>query len=361
MRNTKITINKTNLLYNLEIIRNKAKNKKIIALIKSNAYGHGQIEIANILKNEDIFAFGIAYVDEAYILRNNNISNKLLIVVPITNNDIEDVVKLDLTPTIESLDVLVNLNEVAKKYCKIINFHLFINTGMNRDGADEDGLNLICENINNLNNVKLEAVMSHFSKSDDLDYSNKQIKHFTYLTDKYRLNNIPKHISNSGGVFFLDNKNMDFVRPGISIYGIDPFNNELLKDLKPVLELKTTIKNIIEVKKGDYIGYSFKYKAEKDMKIAILPLGYGDGYSYLLSNNARCIINDAYCNIISSICMDLIICDITEINASIGDDVILIGKSENIEITINEIAERVNTIPYEISTSLKSKIPRIVI
>lgn len=361
MRSTKITINKSNLLYNLEIIRNKANNKNLIPLIKSNAYGHGQIEIANILKSEDIFAFGIAYVDEAYILRNNNILNKLLIVVPITSNDIDDVVKLDLTPTIESYEVLLNLNEVAKEHNKVINFHLFINTGMNRDGADENSLEIISQELNNLSNVKLEALMSHFTKSEDIDFSNKQIENFIYLIDKYRLNNIPKHISNSGGIFFLDNTNMDFVRPGISLYGIDPFNNRQLSELKPVLELKTTIKNIIEVKNGEYIGYSFKYKAKRDMKIAILPLGYGDGYSYLLSNNARCIINDAYCNVISSICMDLIICDITDIDASIGDEVILIGKSANNEITINEIAERVHTIPYEISTSLKSKIPRIII
>ncbi len=361
MRNTKIIINKSNLLHNLEIIRNKALNSEIIPLIKSNAYGHGQLEIANLLKYQNIYAFGIAYTDDAYFLRSNDIKNKLLVVVPITNDDVEDVVKLDLIPSIESFNVLVELDNFAKVNNKIINFHLFINTGMNRDGVSEDELSLIVKNLDKLNNVKLEALMSHFSKSNDIDYSNLQINRFNHLIKKFNLTQIPKHISNSGGIFNLDNSQMDFVRPGISLYGINPFSDNRLNNLLPVLELKTSIKNIISIKKGEFIGYSFKYQAEKDMQIGILPIGYGDGFSYLLSNNAKCIINDEYCDIISSINMDLTICDISNINCAINDEVTLIGRSSTKEIKIIEIAERINTNPYEISTSLKSKIKRIVV
>lgn len=362
MRKTKITINKQNLLNNLNIIRKTSNNKQIIPLIKSNAYGHGQIEIAKILQNENVYAFGIAYTNEAVYLRENGINHRLFISVPITINDANEVVELDLIPTIDNLEVLIALNNLAKSNNKIIDFHLFVNSGMNRDGANEKELIEIANYLFNLKNVNLIATLSHLASSDNIEYSQTQIKEFLRLNKAAKLEQYKKHISNSGGIFNLDNSEFDFVRPGISLYGILPDKNKADNiGLKAVMELKTSIKSIYELAEGDYAGYSFKFQAKKNTKVAILPIGYGDGYSYLYSNNSKCIINDKFSNIIGSVCMDIIICDVTDIDCKIGDEVILIGKSENKEISVNDLASYINTNPYEISTSLKRRIKREIV
>ncbi len=361
MRNTKILINKQNLLNNLKIIREHSQ-KQVIPLIKSNAYGHGQLKVANILRNQDVYALGIAYTNEAIYLRENNINNRLFISVPISNNDVDDAIKYNLIPSIDRIEILIKLNETAEKNNKIVDFHLFINTGMNRDGANEKELIEIVNYLPQLKNINLAATLSHFASSDNIDYSTKQINEFNRLLDKSNLSDYPKHISNSGGIFNLDNSEFDFVRPGISLYGIMPDNAQAKNlGLKPVMELKTTIKNIFELEKGDFAGYSFRFQADKKTKVAIMPIGYGDGYSFLFSNNSKCIIKNQFANIVGSVCMDLIICDVTEIDCEIGDEVILIGKSEEKEITVNDLASYINTNPYEITTSLKRRILREVI
>lgn len=362
MRKTKITINKRNLLNNLEIIRKTSNNKQIIPLIKSNAYGHGQIEIARILQNQNVYAFGVAYTDEAVYLRQNGFKNKLFISVPITIDDTNEAVNLNLEPSVDNLEVLISLNKLAQKQNKIINFHLFINTGMNRDGANEKELIEIANQLPKLKNLNLIATLSHFASSDNIEYSQTQINEFLRLIKVAKLEQYQKHISNSGGIFNLDNTDFDFVRPGISFYGILPDKSKADKlGLKAVLEFKTSIKSIYELEKGEYSGYSFKFQANKKTKIAILPIGYGDGYSFLFSNNSKCIVNNQYANIVGSVCMDLIICDVTEINCKIGDEVILIGGSEEKEISVNDLASYIKTNPYEITTSLKRRIKREVI
>ena len=362
MRKTKITISKQNLLNNLEIIRKTSNNKQIIPLIKSNAYGHGQLEIAQILQNQNVYAFGVAYTDEAVYLRENGINHRLFISVPITIDDTNEAVNLDLEPSVDNLEVLFALNKLAQKQNMIINFHLFINTGMNRDGANEKELIEIANHLPKLKNVNLIATLSHFASSDNIEYSQTQIKEFLRLIKVANLEQYQKHISNSGGLFNLDNSDFDFVRPGISFYGILPDKNKADKlGLKAVMEFKTSIKSIYEIEKGEYSGYSFKFQATKKTKVAILPIGYGDGYSFLFSNNAKCIVNDCFANIIGSVCMDLIICDVTEIDCKIGDEVILIGKSQSQEISVNDLASYINTNPYEISTSLKRRIKREIV
>lgn len=360
MRKTKILLNKSNLIHNFNLIQSKSPKSKLIPLVKSNAYGHGQNEIINMLKGLDYFALGIAYTDEAYKIREYDKDSKLLIVVPITEEDIIDVINLDLIPTIESFDVLVKLNEIALNYNKVIDYHLFINTGMNRDGVDVFEFEKIIENRIYLKNVNLSGILSHYASSEEFEFSQKQYSKFMSIINHFNLGDIPLHISNSNGIFNHDNSKMSYIRPGLALYGISSNENDSL-DLKPVLELITSVKNIINVKKDEYVGYSFKYKAIDETKVAILPIGYGDGFSTFNYNKAECIINGKKAKIVGSICMDLIMCDVSEIECEIGDDVILIGSDENNKIKVNEIAKNMGVIPYEVTTLLKSKIVREII
>lgn len=361
MRQTKIFLSKDNLIHNFNTLQKYAPNSKIIPLVKSNAYGHGQQEIISMLKGLNYYAFGIAYTNEAYRIREYDKSSKIILVVPITKNDIEDVIKLNLIPTIESYDTLFELNQAAKNNNQIIKFHLFINSGMNRDGADKQSLSLITANLPNLKNVELIGILSHFASSEDLAFSMKQYDYFLNIIKEFNLDKYPKHISNSNGIIRQDNSEVEFIRPGLFLYGVASNKAEREKiKLKPVLSLKTEIKNIIKVNKGEYVGYSFKYKAEKNIEVGILPIGYGDGYSTLQFNKAECLVKGKRAKIIGSICMDLMMCDVSNLNCQIGEQVTLIGKDGEEEISVNELAENIGVIPYEIITSLKAKIEKVI-
>lgn len=362
MRQTKILLSKENLIHNFKLINSKYPKSKLIPLVKSNAYGHGQKEIVSMLNGLDYYALGVAYTDEAVQIKSYDKKSKILIVVPITKFDIDDVVELELIPTIESMEVLVELNKKAKKANKVIEYHLFINTGMNRDGVDIFEFEKIYSNLPYLKNVKMSAIMTHFASAESEKFSKSQVNNFNSFIRHFQLDDIPQHISNSTGIFNIDNSNMNFLRPGLSLYGIASSVEERKKlGLKPVLSLKTKIKNIIQVKKSETVGYSFKYEAKDDIEVGILPIGYGDGISTSHFNKAEVIINKKKVKIIGSICMDLMMCDITDLNCKIGNEVTLIGFNDDLEITVNQWADNINVIPYEITTMLKNKISREII
>lgn len=362
MRQTKIFLSKDNLIHNFNTLQKFAPSSKIIPLVKSDAYGHGQQEIISMLQGLNYYAFGIAYTNEAFKIREYDKNSNIILVVPITKNDIQDVINLNLTPTIESYDTLQELNQSAKNNNQVVKFHLFINSGMNRDGVDKQELSLITSNLSTFKNVELVGILSHFASSEDLAFSMKQYDLFLKNIREFNLDKYPKHISNSNGIIRQDNSEVDYIRPGLFLYGVASNKSEREKiKLKPVLSLKTEIKNIIKVKKGEYVGYSFKYQAKEDIEVGILPLGYGDGYSTLQFNKAECLVKGKRAKIIGSICMDLMMCDVSNLNCQIGEQVTLIGKDGEEEITVNELSDNIGVIPYEIITSLKAKIEKVIL
>ncbi len=365
MRSTIIDINVNNLNHNLLQIEKFSNTAKIIPIIKANAYGHGLTEIAHNLSSPRIAMLGVAFAEEALLLRESGETRDILIIVPPEIEEIEELLKNDITFTLGRLELLPKINEIAKKLNKVAKIHIFINTGMNRDGITPEEMSINGDIFSKYDHINFEGICSHFATSEfsDKSFILNQFDNFNkVLTLSSNYHNQFKyiHIANSAAIINFPESIFNAVRPGIALYGLMPekkFAEEM--NLKPILSLKSKVKKIQKLHKGDTAGYSFHFISNKDTQIAVIPIGYGDGYSCEFANNSECLINGMRFPLVGSICMDQILADIGNAQVNVGDEVVLIGSQGSEEITVYDLAKRIDTIPYQITTSLLSRIPRI--
>jgi alanine racemase len=374
MFNTSLYINLGNLENNINFIRSlkSSKNKTVIAVIKSDAYGHGLLPVAETLFNNGINFFGVIGVEEAKVILKNIPDARLLMLKGVPEDDITEAAELNLRISVISLDYLKILLNKAKKLNKPVNIHIKFDSGMNRLGLDDEEINsaiaIIKENKRYLN---AEGLFSHFSSAgDDMDYTNFQINNYRKIISLFNKSDIKPlytHISASSSL--LNDKITDdysnAVRPGISIYGINPNLNSkgyVRAEINPLMTLKSRVMQIKKVKKGEFISYNNTYKALSDMVIAIVPAGYDNGIPRLLSNKGRFLINGKFAPITGIVTMNMTIVDITKIEGvKPGTEVIITGKGGSNEITLEEIASIAQTIPYEICLNLGKSNKRIYI
>jgi len=368
MRLSKANINLTNLNHNLSIIKNRAKESKIIPVVKANAYGHGIIEISKHLREEGFGTLAVAYPDEAVELRKNGDYGNILCMIPINLSDFRDVIEHDFEVAVDNLELLKLLNDAANIESQIINCHLYLNTGMNRSGVKYDVALDIVRNIKNLKYINLVGVMSHFANSEDEErkFALEQLSEFNKFKARIeemgeelpnRIKNF--HFCNSNAIFRLPEAHFSSVRAGLSMYGLlDKKVNSDKYDLKPVLSIRTRLITVNRIKEGETAGYSFKFVAEKDCNIGMIPMGYGDGFPTSLSNKMECLINGKRYKIVGSICMDLMLIDLGDDDIPINSFVTIIGKQKDEEITVYELAEKSGLLSYEISTMLTDRLPK---
>jgi len=367
MRNTYIEINLNFLKNNLQKIAESINGSKIMPIIKANAYGHGMIGLAKNLVHPSIEMLGIAYPSEGVELRDAGETRKILIIIPPEVDEIAEIIENKIDITIGHLEHIEEINKIAKRKNAKIKAHIYINTGMNRDGITPEEFRLFISKINNYENILFEGICSHLvaSDSDDKSFSEKQISILDEAIKLAEQNGVffkYKHIANSGAIASLKNSYYNLVRPGIALHGLMPREDYAKQlQLKPTLSLKTHIKKIQHLNTNDTVGYSFHYFAKEKTKIAVLPIGYGDGFSFHLANKAQCLIRGKRFNIVGSVCMDQIFVDIKNENIHEGEQVVLIGSQGADEITAYEIAERIKTIPYDITTSILKRVPRIFV
>lgn len=367
MRKTQIIINKTDLINNLNFIKSQTKVDKHIAIVKANAYGHGAVEIAKILSERgNVYAFGVAYTEEAVILRKAGIKEPIIILVQQAEEDIPDIVEYDLQPAVSTVKFLETLNQVAKVNNKVIKVHLFIDSGMSRDGiACEEALDFVSRTIP-LTNIYYEGICAHFaSASLDPIFTQYQLECFNKAIFSLKENGIHFnviHTASSASIVNYPETHFNAVRFGIALYGYSSDIQISYKfDVTPILTLKSNISLIRRIKKGDSVSYSRRYIADRDTNIATVPIGYGDGYSRLLTGKSKCIINDKLYPIVGAICMDELMVNLGDDELKIGDEVIFIGKSESHSITADDIAESIGTISYEVTTLIAPRVPRIYV
>lgn len=367
MRNSYIEINLNNLKHNLNQIANHIGSAKMCPIIKANAYGHGMIGIAKNLVHPSIEMLGIAYPSEGIELRDAGETRKMLLIIPPEIDEIAEIIDNQIDITVGSLEHIPEINSIAKKKRTKIRAHIYINTGMNRDGLTSEEFKLFIEKIGEYDSIVWEGICSHFAASDadDKSFSNQQIsifKELISLAEAKGINFKYKHIANSGAVASMPEAHFNLVRPGIAIHGLSPRQDYAEKlNLKPTLTLKTHIKKIQKLVPNDTAGYSFKFIAKEATKIAVVPIGYGDGVTFDLTNNAQCLIRGKRYDIVGSICMDQIFVNINNDNINDGEQVVIIGKQGAEEITAYELAKRANTIPYDITTSILKRVPRIFV
>lgn len=365
MRNTFIEINLNHLKNNLQIIADRINNSKIMPIIKANAYGHGMVGIAKNLNHPSVEMLGIAYPSEGVELRLAGETRKIIIMIPPELDEITEVIDNKLDITIGHYKYFPDIDKIARRRGVRINAHIYLNTGMNRDGISFEEFKKVLDEIESYKNINIEGICSHFATSDfdDKTFAYEQLSLFNKALDLLKTRKIKFkyiHFANSGAIYNLPESYYNMVRPGFAIYGLMPRQDFAeAMGLKPTLSLKTHIKKIFRLQKGQTAGYSMKYIAPRSTKIAVIPIGYGDGIPLSLTNNMQCLIEGKRFNVVGSICMDQMFIDIDKENINEGEQVVLIGQQGAEEITAYELAERANTIPYNILTSILKRVPRI--
>lgn len=395
-RFTRIEINLSNLASNIRQLRTMtgSPKTKIMAVVKSNAYGHGMVEVSKQAVKSGANTLGVALAEDAIKLRKAGIKVPVYILGEPPMEIVKDSIKYDFVLCLNSYRKAKLISDMCERFGKKIAIHLKIDTGMNRVGINFKNAIEEIKMIRELEGLKIDGIFTHFSCAGEPDekYTLMQWERFqNVLAELESLNiRIPTvHCANSAAFLRHRDFHCDMVRLGISIYGLSPFGvnaepwlgNEIkenLKKLKPVLCLKSKVSFIKNVAKGESISYCATFKTSRPSVIATIPIGYADGYSRLLSNKSSVLINGGFAPVVGNVTMDSLMVDVTDIqdNASIkeGTEVILIGTgmATNSEVPANTInpenkigadilAGLIGTINYEILCMLKDKIPRVYI
>jgi len=356
---TRLEINLSALISNFSFYKSLLnKETKIMAMVKAMGYGSGSYEIASVLQYQGVDYLGVAFVDEGIHLRKNGITLPIMVMNP-EIDAYNEMIKYDLEPEIYNFRSLEKFYEIIRKN-QITSYpiHIKLDTGMHRLGFMKDDIENLCQYLKNSPEIAIVSVFSHLAVADmpEYDYYTElQIKDFIEMTDyieKSLKKKFIRHILNTAGIERFPQYQFDMVRLGIGLYGFSSYNQHKLKN---VSTLKTTISQIKKIKKGEAIGYGRTYIAQKEMTIGIIPIGYADGLNRRLSNKGYVIVNNKKARIIGNICMDMCMIDITDIEAKEGDDVIVFG--ENLPVT--HLANMLDTIPYEIFTSVSNRVKRI--
>ncbi len=350
---------------NISFVRNKISTQtNIMAVVKADAYGHGAVEIArHILDKVDWF--GVSNIDEALELRNNGIDKPILILGASMPDEFESIIKNNITCTLFDIDRALELSRTAIRLKKSVDVHIKLDTGMSRIGfcANYESVNEIIQ-ISKLPRINITGIFSHFAKADEEDksYTYKQKELFDWFIKECAENGIKfqnKHLSNSAGIIDLDCE-YDMVRMGIMLYGLMPSDEMLNKpDIKPALELITHITHIKNVNENTGISYGHTYTTSSAKKIATIPVGYADGYPRCLSNKGYVIISGQKCSIVGRICMDQMMIDVTDVDCIVGDDVILLGSTDGLSITAEEIGNNAHSFNYEFVCGVSRRVPRV--
>ena len=327
--------------------------KKLIAVVKADGYGHGAVRVAEVLDaTSDIFA--VATVEEGIALRQADIHKPILILFSSLPEQATQIVEYGLTPTIGDWEFAKALNEVAS-----IKVHVNFNTGMNRSGVCYTEAMAFLSRLKTLRQLKVEGLFTHLATADEADKSFVSIQLERFSSILANVSGKMVHAANSAATLTIPESHFDAVRPGLSLYGVYPAAEKPIL-LKPALTWKARIGWIGSISEGEGVSYGLTYKAPHQTRVAMVQVGYGDGYPRALSNSGEVLIGGACRPIIGRVCMDVSVVQLQpEDNVSIGDEVVLIGKQGDAEITVDEVAHRAGTISYEILTQIGTRVKRI--
>ncbi len=356
------------IAFNMESMRRNIDRKTgMIGVIKTDAYGHGSVPVAEAIADY-VDGYAVATVDEAMLLRRNGITKMILILGVTHPSRYQDLIEEDIRPAIFTMEQAKPLSDLAVSMGKKAKIHFALDTGMRRIGmeADEAGADLAAA-IAALPGIEAEGMFTHFSRADEGEKASSMAQlnrylHFTELLKERGVEIPMKHCSNSAGIIDLPEANLNYVRAGITIYGMYP-SEEVKKDLvplKPALGLKSFVTYVKEIGPGEEISYGGTYVTEHTMRVATIPVGYGDGYPRSLSNCGYVLICGKRAPILGRVCMDQFMVDVTDIpGVGVDTPVTLIGKDGNEEITMERLAELCGGFHYEMVCDIGKRVPRV--
>ncbi len=356
---------------NAEALReNISPQSKMMAVIKTDGYGHGSVPIAKVLEAKDyVFGYAVATWEEAHVLRSKGISKPILILGYTFPYTYEHLVQEDIRPAVFRADSIPMLAAAAQKAEKPIKVHIKVDTGMNRIGIkpDDDGIAFVKE-LMGQDGIEIEGIFTHFARADEADktYAKEQLRTFCEFIHRIEQElslQIPiKHCSNSAAMMEMPEANMDLVRAGIALYGLYP-SEEVSRDsvkLTPALSLHSHIVYQKDIHPGEAVSYGGTFVAEKEMKVATIPVGYGDGYPRGLSGVGQVLIRGRRAPVLGRVCMDQFMVDVTDIpEAREGDPVVLLGCDGTENISAEELGDLSGRFNYELVCDFGKRIPRV--
>jgi alanine racemase len=342
-----------------------AEGVKVMAVVKANAYGHGAVGIAKIAQDQ-VDYFGVSSFYEAKELRQNGITKPVLILGYTPAENYNDMIDFDITVTVKNLDVARALVTAARRADKVAKVWIKVDTGMHRLGLEPDQVLYFAKKLQDLPNLQIEGIFTHFADVDgDTHFSQLQLNRFKEVIEELEKEGIKIPIRSaaaSGAIFNLPESHFDLVRCGLSMYGLNPGGSvKWSQDLKPAVRFKTEITQIHELASGESVGYGRSFKAKRASIIATLAVGYADGFRRTPYNWGEVLIRGYRVPLAGRVSMDQAAADITDISADIraGEEVVLIGKSGQEEITVEGVAEKLQTSPYEVLVGLSARVTRI--
>ncbi len=364
------------IAHNVRELRRLIGDKvQLMVAVKANAYGHGAVEVARTALQAGADQLGVARVEEGITLRRAGIDALILIMGYTIADNAALLVEHRLMPTLYSLDNAKGFSEAAATANNTIPFHIKVDSGMDRLGVPCDALQLDLSQrpvedimaITQLPGLELQGLCTHFATSDHSDktFANQQFSRFQTLVADLEAAGIEipiRHAANSGAIIDLPETHLDMVRAGISLYGLNPSHEVDLSriDLRPALTLKARIIHLKTIPAGTRISYGGTWKSQSTTTIATIPVGYGDGYSRLLSNKGQMLVKGQRAPVVGRVCMDLTMLDVGHIDeVKAGDEVVLIGRQGEENISADEMADLLGTINYEIVTQLMARVERV--
>ena len=370
-----IEIDRARLKYNLAEFRKLIRpSTNLMVVVKANAYGHG-LEAAAAAIAEDADWLGVNCADEALTLTRIGVTKRIAILGHTTFDRIDDVVRNGYRQVLYRVDVANALSAAAVKLKTTAKVHLKVETGTNRQGIALGDLEGFITTVKRLPGIEIEGAYTHFANIEDtLDpvFAQAQVERFlNALTILKRLGvNPPQiHASATAGTLLYPTMDFSMVRVGIGAYGIWPSRETQIAarergrqlSLAPILTWKTRVAQVKGIQAGDYVGYGLTYQARRPMQVVVLPVGYYDGYDRELSNSGRALIHGLHVPVIGRIAMNMTMLDVTDAGAKVDEEVVLLGRQGNAEIRVEELTEKIGTIPYEVVSRINPLIPRRVI
>ena len=368
-----IEIDAQRLRNNIDAFRTvTAPGTALMVVVKANAYGHGLETVAPIAAERADW-LGVNCIDEALAITRLGIPKPIAILGLTPLNQSEDVVRNGYRQVLYRLDAAKALSDYAIKFGTVAKVHLKIETGTNRQGVALNQLPSFIDELAKLPGLEIEGAYTHFANIEDtLDasFAESQIRRFRDalgILERAGIRPPQIHASATAGSLLYAEMDFTMVRVGIGAYGIWPSRETQIAarergrqlSLAPVLTWKTRAAQVKEVQAGEYVGYGLTYRASRAMKLVVLPIGYYDGYDRKLSNSARALIRGQHAAVVGRVAMNMTMLDVTDIGAELDDEVVLIGRQGNSEIRVEELAEKIGTISYEVVARINPLIPRI--
>jgi len=368
LRPTVAVIDLDAIRFNVTQVIRKVAPAEVMAVVKSNAYGHGDYEVTRAALDSGASCLGVALVEEGIVLRKKGIKAPILVFGGFFPADIPLYVEYNLHCTLYKESNLQALQKITEEKSTSVKVHIKVDTGMGRVGVPITQALDFVKNASGNSRIEIVGIYTHFATSDEKDksFANLQLQRFMELNKRIENEGIhipSKHTANSGAILDLPNSYLDLVRPGIMLYGYypSPETSESIL-IKPAMTLKSKVIMVKNIDKGVSVSYGRKYIARQETFIATIPIGYADGYNRLLSNRAKVKIRDQVYPVVGKICMDHILIDVgpnSKIN--IGDDVILLAPNEGEDVHMNNFCKILQTIPYEVSCRISERVPRVYV